>query len=322
MQDQVVRERTRRSRQGRRARVKWFALSIAIALCADGIALAANERERPRASNALPKVVRAVEAARRGAPIPTSLRPPIATIKRFPKRYRIAPACIGHNGSSTIASRICHVGRPSSDKRLVLLGDSHAFMWIPAVLELARRDSWDVVPLIRFGCTPGSWVAITTAPTCRTWFSWSRRQARRLRPDVILLTGRVSEDPSPLTRAEVSGMIAGARKLRALGPVVVIGDPEGLSIEPVGCVLSRSATLATCTTTWPPASLAAYWQVARGVMSLGVGFLPTRGFTCYERQCPAVVGRTFVWMDHTHLTGTYSASLAGPFREAFLRARP
>jgi hypothetical protein len=108
--------------------------------------------------------------------------------------------------------------------------------------------------------------------------------------------------------------------LRGLGPLVVIGDPEGLAAGPVPCITARRASLWSCLRTWPPSSLAAYDTVARAMKALGVGFLPTRGFVCYRRHCPAVVGRTIVWMDNSHLTGIYSAQLAGPFRAAFLRA--
>ena len=295
-------------------------LCIAGLLSLNGTGLTAQERRATTSPAALRKVVRAVEAARRGATIPSRLEPPIATIKLFPKRYRIPPACIGHNRSARIATPICHVGQRSSDKRLVLFGDSHAFMWLPAVIELARRDGWDVIPLIRFGCTPGYWVS-DNASTCPTWFRWGRRKIRRQHPDVILLAGSIGDYATAQTRAEIAGTLAGARRLRRLGRVIVIGDPEGVNRDPVGCVLARGASMASCTTTWPASSLKAYWDVARGATRLGVGFLPTRGFTCYQGSCPAVVDHTFVWMDQSHLTGIYSATLAEPFRQAFRRAR-
>jgi len=43
---------------------------------------------------------------------------------------------------------------------------------------------------------------------------------------------------------------------------------------------------------------------------------------CRKRPCPAVIGHTVVWMDSNHLTGIYSAEVAGPFRAAFMRVRP
>lgn len=318
-QDRHVDRPARRSGRRRAAR-RIAVLSAAGVLGATGFALAAG-RPLPRSgAAALPGVVEAVEAARRGAPIPADLTPARATIRMFPRRYRIPHACFAHNASSTVESKVCRVGRPSGRRLIVLFGDSHAFMWLPAVLAMAKRDGLAVVPLIRFGCTPGKWMNRDGQDACAAWFRWGIGWIRRLHPAVTLLSGSIGEMPSSETRAATAGVIAAARTLRSLGPLVVIGDPEGLAADPRPCVFAPHASMSGCSTTWPPASLAAYDMVARATKKLGVGFLPTRGFVCYQRQCPAVVGRTVVWMDNSHLTGLYSAQLAGAFRAAFLRA--
>jgi len=306
----------------RRAELGVIVVFAAVVLSVTAAALAASDRPSAApASAALPGVVNAVEAARRGAPIPSDLTPAISTIRMFPRRFRLPYACIAHDASSRTMSRVCRTGKASSKKLIVLFGDSHAFMWLPAVMTMARHDGWALVPLIRFGCTPGKWLTYAGSDACRAWYRWGIDQIRRLHPDVTLLGGSIGERPSSETRAATAGVIAAATTLEALGPLVVIGDPEGMVANPVPCVVAAHASMASCTTTWPPESLAAYDTVASATRRLGVGFLPTRGFVCYQRQCPAVVGHTIVWMDNSHLTGLYSAQLAGPFRAAFLRAR-
>jgi hypothetical protein len=305
-------------RARRRATYGIALAAIAAAFGAAGVALAADHGLQ---AGAIPSVVKAVEDARRGKPMPARLIPPMATIKLFPRRYTVSRACLAHNNSKVVPSRVCRVGDTSSEKLIVLLGDSHAFMWLPAVLVTARRDGWTVVPLLRFGCTPEKWFTNRgpNGPICRAWLRWAIGEIRRLRPTVTLLGGSVGETPSPQTSAAAAGMVAAARTLEPFGRPVVIGDPEGLSANPRQCIAAPNASLMSCMTTWPSSSLAAYDAVARGTKSLGVGFLATRGFVCYERQCPAVVGHTIVWMDTNHLTGIYSAQLAAPFRAAFLR---
>jgi hypothetical protein len=76
--------------------------------------------------------------------------------------------------------------------------------------------------------------------------------------------------------------------------------------------------MASCTTTWPSSSLAAYDEIARRAKQVGVGFLPTRQFVCFQRECPAIIGHTIAWMDNSHLTVAYSTQVADPFRAAFL----
>ncbi len=296
------------------------AVSIAAILASTGGALAENDRLQ-KSATALPTVVEAVQAARSGEPIPTGLKPALATIRLLPKKYRIPFTCSAHGESPKVTSKVCHVGQTSSTQRIVLFGDSHAWMWLPAVTEMAWRDGWDVVPLIRFGCTPSKWFTHEGPDSCRGWFRWAIGEIQQLHPDVTLLGGSIEERPSPVRQVSVSGMIAGAKVLRSVGPLIVIGDPEGLAFNSPRCVVAPHASMLSCMTTWPPSALGAYDAVARAAKRLGVGFLPTRGFVCYRRQCPDVIGHTIVWMDNNHLTGAYSAELGGAFSAAFSRAR-
>jgi hypothetical protein len=300
-----------------RLRLRRVVAVVSLAVLAGSFPARALPQTSP--PGVLPAVVAAVAAAQRGAAIPEKIVPPIDSVKMFPRRFRIPHGCIAHDSSSRTMSRVCRTGVPSSDRLLVLFGDSHAFMWLPAVLQMARRDNWAVVPLIRFGCTPDKWFTHTGPDVCRAWFRWGITQIRRLHPAVTLLGGSIGERPSAETSDATAGVIAAARTLEPLGPLVVIGDPEGMAADPIPCVAGRSS-LARCMTTWPPTSLVAYDSVAREMGHLRIGFLPTRGFVCYARQCPAVVGHTIVWMDNNHLTGIYSAQVAGAFRAAFLRA--
>jgi SGNH domain (fused to AT3 domains) len=200
------------------------------------------------------------------------------------------------------------------------MGDSHAMMWLPALLETARHDHWAVVPILRLGCTPGKWTTNYGRKACRDWYRWAIREIKRIRPHATLIGGSIDQRPAATTRAAIEGVLAAAQELKASGRVVVIGDPEGLNRDPVDCVLSRNASTATCTTTWPTQSVAFYDEVARRATHLGVGFLNTRGFVCFERRCPAVIGRTIAWADTNHVSAAYSAQLGGAFRAALTRA--
>ena len=272
------------------------------------------------AKGALPAVIAAVGAVRRGAPIPAHLSPPIGKLGGVPHEYALPNPCIGHDVSPRVATRICRTGDVSSRKLIVLLGDSHAWMWLPAVVEMARRDHWAVVPLLRLGCTPGRWMGPEGDAGCEAWYSWAVRQVGTLHPDVTLVSGSLSKKRSSFARAGVDNLVSAARTLQVSGRVVVIGDPEGLEQSPVDCLLSRQASMATCATTWPSQTLEVGDEVARRAREAGTGFLGTRQLLCYERTCPAVIGRTIAWADNNHVSGTYSAWVAPAFRAAFLQA--
>lgn len=269
---------------------------------------------------ALPDVVAAVKAARRGDPIPSGLNPPIGRLRTTPPEYVLPDGCSSRGDSSKSTSKICHLGDTTSPKTIVLVGDSHAMMWLPAVLELAWRDGWVVVPILRTGCRPDRWVTNEGPESCRAWYRWAIREVRLLHPRITLIGGSIGERPSSAVPAAADGTIAMARALEPYGAVVVIGDPEGLREDPADCLLSPHASMATCTTRWPPSTLESYDRVAATMRRLGIGFIATRGFVCFQRQCPAVIGNTIAYWDHSHITPTYALQIAGAFRTGFLRA--
>jgi hypothetical protein len=135
---------------------------------------------------------------------------------------------------------------------------------------------------------------------------------------VTILGGAVGGFRGAEARASEHGMVAMAGALRgASRAVVLVGDPEGLRVSPVDCLLSRRASMRRCTTIWPPAFLGPYDRIAARSRRLGVRFLDTRGWFCFERECPAVIGRTIVYKDPHHITAAYALRLSAVFRAAF-----
>jgi peptidoglycan/LPS O-acetylase OafA/YrhL len=281
----------------------------------------AGPAAEPDPGRVLPEVVAAVRAARRGAPIPRNLSPPIGQLRSEPVPYYLPRGCVPVASSSQTSSRICRIGRTASRRSIVVIGDSHAQMWMPAIVRMAERDSWVVIPLLRPGCLPDSWIDHRGLAACRPWYRWATQQARLLHPDVILIGGAVGGTSGAAARAAEHGMVAMARALEpATRHVVVIGDPEGLKKSPIDCLLSRHATLASCTATWPPDLLQPYDNIAARIDALGLGFLDSRGWFCFEYECPPVIGRTIAYKDYHHITAAYAIRLTWTFRAAFLRA--
>jgi peptidoglycan/LPS O-acetylase OafA/YrhL len=330
-------------RHGMRSRAKTLVVVLACAGIFLGTAvgsLAAINREQQRfqgplttqigplgihgptstAKGALSTVIAAVRAARQGAPLPTPLAPAIGQLKGMPPPYALPNGCLGQNSSSVIASKVCRLGDKSSKKLVVLMGDSHAYMWWPAVLEMAWHDHLAVVPLLRLGCTPANWPTGHGSGKCAAWYRWAIGRIKHLHPNTVLLGGSIDQKQSPLLGTEVAGLVGAARELHRLGRTVVIGDPEGLNVNPVDCLLRSNATMGTCATTWPASALRGYDRVKQGVTRLGIPFLATRGFVSYQREYPAVIGNTIVWLDSNHMTYLYSAQVAGAFRAAYLHA--
>jgi hypothetical protein len=115
-----------------------------------------------------------------------------------------------------------------------------------------------------------------------------------------------------------------ARAKRFSETTIVIGDSPHQHRLPVDCLLARSSTMRTCTSTATPTELATDAAVASVAAQQHVGFVNVTGWFCAHGagaavMCPMVVNRTITWIDLGHISQTYGAELATAFRNAFRR---
>jgi peptidoglycan/LPS O-acetylase OafA/YrhL len=273
-------------------------------------------------SKPLPAVVAAVKAARRGAPLPSPLTPPVGNLLK--DIWFFASGCAPYEGETM--SKICRLGDVSSAKTIVVIGDSHAQHWMPTILAMAEKDSWAVLPIVKSACGPASWLHFPNKPECPAWYKWAKAQAQSLHPDVTLVAGAWDASHVPNAAIPAVADLTTAMK-RFSNSVVVVGDPPPQSKQPVDCLLSPGATLRTCTSKATKVQLHGELQISADARKHGIGFIDTRGWFCarpspkkFEYLCPLVINRTITRRDLGHITMTYSLELAAPFRAAFRRA--
>jgi hypothetical protein len=262
-------------------------------------------------------VVAAVSAAERGAALPTGLSPPPGELLN--SSYAWPPACSAHDGQTS--NELCHFGRTSSTKSIVLFGDSHAEMWMPAIVSMAEKDGWNIVPLSKSACTPQKWNDGHNWAECHAWYRWAVERARALRPEVMLITGccgAFTGDDAETVKESFLGLADSMK--RYARNVVIIGDDTGVTQQPVDCLLRRHATMRTCTALWSDESFFLGQDLGALTKRRDLGFVDTSGWFCFHNRCPMVVGRTIVYADTGHITDQYARILAAPFRAAFRQA--
>jgi peptidoglycan/LPS O-acetylase OafA/YrhL len=285
------------------------------------VAAAGDKLLRSTASGqALPAVVAAVKATRRGDSIPSALAPPVSDV--LSDIYSPPAGCSAHDGQTT--SNICRLGDTSSAKSIVVMGDSHAQMWMPAILSMAQKDGWVVNLISKTACTPGIWTADFgdhRAPECHAWYRWAVGQVKVLHPDVTLITGDYGGGRGQSADVDANAISSLTTTLKRFSKrVVIVGDDAGIDQQPVDCLLARGATMASCTTTWTEDRFSLNDDIAARAELLGVGYVDTSGWFCFEYQCPMVIGQTIAYRDTNHITATYAQDLSEPFRVAFQRA--
>jgi hypothetical protein len=274
----------------------------------------------------LPAVAAAVNAARRGSPLPAGLVPMPDRLLAPENLYFFPPGCAPETDEQT-TSDICRLGDAKSAKSIVLFGDSHAQMWMPTVLTMAAKDGWAVIPLIKSGCNPSMWrgsgypgTSAIAVRQCRAWFTWAMKQARTARPDVVMMTGCCAGAVETTAADTIRAYTALAAAVRPVAKsVILLGDPEGVDREPVDCLLKRGATTRTCTTTWDDVRFELNDDLRALSAKRGWSFLSTRPWFCVGHECPMVIGRRVVFRDVGHISRPYAVALTPVFRAAFRR---
>src|SRR5262249_61201643 len=125
----------------------------------------------------LPPVVAAARAAEDGAPIPSPLTPPVGRLRD--DIYKFPNGCTARQGQTK--SRVCRLGDTRSAKLIAVIGDSHAQMWMPTILDMAQRDSWGVVPFVKVSCLPRT--CLDRPGEGRTGYRTAAKRARQRRRD-------------------------------------------------------------------------------------------------------------------------------------------
>ena len=265
----------------------------------------------------LPAVVDAVNAAKRGAALPWPLTPAVTDLRN--DLFAFPSGCSARQGETT--SKICRLGATDATKTLVVFGDSHAEMWMPPVLRMAKRDAWSVVPFVKVGCVSSSWTHKSWP--CGIWYRWAINRAAALHPQATLVVGSWAGSRTPVAAVKgVTGLIRDARSFSA--STIVVGDSPHQHRNPVDCLLAAGANMRTCSSKATLVELQTDASVAAAAAKAHVGFMNVTGWFCAHASsvavlCPMVVNRTIGWIDQGHISSTYGLELSTPFRNAFRR---
>ena len=274
---------------------------------------------RPSSPSAL---VTAVGAVRKASPIPSPLTPPALSLPSD-HLFELPRGCIAEMGE--VHGSSCSVPGTSGERSLMLVGDSHAQMWLPAIVHFAQEEGYEIRPYIHLGCNPWRWAGVERVKECSAWYSWIVAQARALRPTLLMIVTHYDTAPVEVTETKYVGLnsianiSAFASAVRSTaGQIVVIGDPPGQEKEPVDCLVKPHATMATCSNSPTAGQIETDAGVESATKAFGA-FLDTTPWLCFDNICPMVVGHTTVYVSHDHITETYAEELAPLFSAGLKR---
>lgn len=212
--------------------------------------------------------------------------------------------------TSPLVARTCAqlaaVGEASGT--VVVVGDSHAQQWMGAVLPIAREQGWNVVALLKGGCSfAADEPPVPGSQDCVRWRAAADRYIQRLQPDIVFGMATETEPGGPGERA-LDGLEETVERLESAGAeVVLFRDNPRFTEDIFECVVENGADSVLCRADRSDAL--ARFDPARG--SAGDAHLvDLSDYLCPEDVCFPVIGNVAVYLDDNHLTHMYAATLA------------
>ena len=224
----------------------------------------------------------------------------------------------------------CQFGPQKAPRTAVVLGDSFAIAYMPAIREALGED-FRIQQLTLQECPV--WDAATRKfngspyPECGQYRDWTWEQVAQLKPDLLVLASSYAEagvlESGATGQAALDELSDGYdRALDELVPsaayTVVLQPPPG-SPDLQTCV-TRVGAPADCNGIVSGLFQAVAEAERRVADDAGTIYLGTEDWFCFADVCPGFVGTTPVYAEGSHLTVAYSAELGPVLREALDQA--
>jgi len=265
----------------------------------------ALQRARPRQ---VEQALRdALALADEGAPVPPSLD----NLERLGRDIWQGPFKDCYASFPDTDHEICSAGAEGADRVVVVLGDSHAGMWAPAVAEVGERAGFEVRLVMKVGCAVYDVPQRnrgTSYPECPEFREWALEQVGEIAPDAIVVAHRGLLEVEGATDEEREdrwrdGVAATVAELLEITPEVkVLGDIPTAPQDPRDCLSAADAALEDCVVPEEGAEIRSNPITQDAVEEVGADFVDSTSLICQEGRCPMVVGSTVTYRDKAHLT--------------------
>ncbi len=246
----------------------------------------------------------------------------------------LPPACATND--VTVLQTSCVRGDPSGSSTVLLIGDSHAAEWLPALDEVGKTQGLRIIASVQ-GVCPGVGDGYAgETPECATKIAGTDQLITDLRPSLVVMSNSVwyrgtlidkSGDllaPDDQAAGWQRGVEERARRVASYGGrFLLFQDTPSNTSDPNEC-LGRTRDMAGCQST------RAYQESvqgpirkaqADGLAAAGSGTLfDPLPYLCGEDVCPLERDGRLVYTDQHHLTDATARSLAGPVGEAISHA--
>jgi hypothetical protein len=217
----------------------------------------------------------------------------------------------------------CNYANRKSKRVIVLFGDSHAQMWLPAFVPVAKAAG-DRLSLVWLSGCPAATVSVWDAGThstntgCNSWRAAMIRLIHKLDPILVLLASRTSDIPGPnnIPTTDAAWQAGLEQTIVALKSptteVAVIGDITVFSPhnDLPQCLAAKPTDVQGCAVPNPNGYTRHHFAAEQAAATAeGVPYLNPQPWLC-TTTCSPVIGRYAVYYDSFHVSATYAEYLS------------
>jgi peptidoglycan/LPS O-acetylase OafA/YrhL len=208
---------------------------------------------------------------------------------------------------------VCYYG-VQGGTRIVLLGDSHAVHWMPALDLIGKAYNYEIIPIAKSLCGFMDVQLFNAAlgrsyPECTQWRLNAIEKINELRPTLIILSQArwyQDEENADELQPQYYAKAIGRMLDKVPFPTLVFGDISSSPLDIPTCLARNRADVSKC----------AFWRVdaqKRDLLLAEERGLPIFDFTaalCPGSECAPIIDDRIVLRDAGHLTTTMAKYLA------------
>lgn len=224
----------------------------------------------------------------------------------------------------------CKFGRPDSDPKIVLFGDSHAAQFFTPLQKVATEAGWTLVSLTKMGC-PAADIPVRhgdspTYPECEDWRPNTIDRIVKSDADLVIIVNYSyptrdkkrsygPRDWAEGNRRSMTPLIASGKR------VLLLSDTPTPFVDIPTCLAKNVTRMSACVRARQTTVNSARVRFEREMAeSIGAMYYETSDLVCGAEKCPPIIGDMVVYMDNNHLTNTYAESLAPYLKMVVLAA--
>jgi peptidoglycan/LPS O-acetylase OafA/YrhL len=215
----------------------------------------------------------------------------------------------------------CEFGDTTSTTDVVLVGNSNAGQWLPALQQVARTQHLRITTVLASRCAMADlrqqFDTASDSTKCLDWVHRTIDQVVALKPALVVLTNRISvpaegHPPADSARLYAKGYASILRTWRNAGVhTLVLRDTPASNFSVPDCVAAKKSDYRQCDGTragWLPQTPAQ--TVVDELRSPLVTFADLTDHICGPTVCAAVTGGVITYFDGSHLSATFATTLA------------